>query len=153
MACVCCCYRVLSTSSRGLQSAAVLWFRRGSEVAFQSKEGVRMRVTTKVRNISRSLVAILWLALFASPGIATAAPLPQDDKAAADQAEGKAEKKEQTLPLKPTRKISFTTDEGTWVSRDASPDGKQIVFDLLGDLYPISTSGGEAQRLTSGLPW
>jgi Tol biopolymer transport system component/imidazolonepropionase-like amidohydrolase len=113
-----------------------------------------MRVTTKMEDLGRSMLAVVLLAIFFCASIANAAPAPQDDKAAApDQAEGKAEKKEQTLPLKPTRKISFTTDEGTWVSLDASPDGKQIVFDLLGDLYTVSTSGGEAQRLTSGLPW
>ena len=31
-------------------------------------------------------------------------------------------------------KHSFTTDEGTWMNLDVSPDGKQIVFDLLGDI-------------------
>jgi Tol biopolymer transport system component/imidazolonepropionase-like amidohydrolase len=113
-----------------------------------------MRVTTKAERFGRNLLALVWIAIFLCAGVAAAAPEPQEDKSAApDQAEGKAEKKEQTLPLKPTRKISFTTDEGTWVSLDVSPDSKQIVFDLLGDLYTVSTSGGEAQRLTSGLPW
>src|SRR5580658_8937430 len=47
----------------------------------------------------------------------------------------KDEKKDEKkgLPLKPTRKIEFTTDEGTWLSLDVSPDGKTIVFELLGD--------------------
>ena len=54
------------------------------------------------------------------------------------------------LPLQPTKALKFTTDEGTWLSLDVSPDGKTIVFDLLGDLYTIPIDGGTAKRLTSG---
>ena len=48
------------------------------------------------------------------------------------------------------RHIEFDTDEGTWLSLDLSPDGRTILFDLLGDLYTVSASGGDARRLTSG---
>ena len=41
----------------------------------------------------------------------------------------------ETLPLKTARTHSFTTTKGSWLSLDVSPDGSQIVFDLLGDLY------------------
>lgn len=57
------------------------------------------------------------------------------------------------LPLKSTRHIEFDTTEGTWMSLDLSPDGRTIVFDLLGDLYTLSIDGGDARRLTSGLPF
>jgi Tol biopolymer transport system component len=46
--------------------------------------------------------------------------------------------------------IEFTTDEGTWVSLDVSPDGKTVLFELLGDLYSMPINGGEAKAITSG---
>ena len=64
---------------------------------------------------------------------------------------GEEAKKDQPLPLKPTRNVEFTTDQGTWLSLDVSPDGKTILFELVGDLYTIPFSGGEAHKLTSGL--
>ena len=54
------------------------------------------------------------------------------------------------LPLVPTRPLKFTTDEGTWMSLDVSPDGKTLVFDLVGDLYTLPIAGGTATRITSG---
>ncbi|MDP6033272.1 MAG: amidohydrolase, partial [Candidatus Marinimicrobia bacterium] len=66
-------------------------------------------------------------------------------------AEEKADSLGNNLPLEPTRTISFTTDEGTWMSLDVSPDGKSIIFDLVGDLYSIPFRGGEAKRITSGI--
>src|SRR6185437_6080306 len=53
-------------------------------------------------------------------------------------------------PPSPAKKISFNTNEGTWMSLDVSPDGKTIVFDLLGDIYTVPISGGSATRITSG---
>jgi imidazolonepropionase-like amidohydrolase/Tol biopolymer transport system component len=56
-------------------------------------------------------------------------------------------------PTGPTSKLEIETSEGTWMNLDVSPDGKRIVFDLLGDIYimPIEGSGTTpATRLTSG---
>ncbi len=53
----------------------------------------------------------------------------------------------------PSTTIEFDTDEGTWMSCDVSPDGKQIVFDLLGDIYQMPFAGGRAQLLSGGASW
>jgi Tol biopolymer transport system component len=76
---------------------------------------------------------------------------PQDQKEEKkdDKKDDKKEKK--GLPLKPDRKIEFTTDEGTWLSLDVSPDGKTIVFELLGDIYTLPIEGGEAKRIDGGM--
>ena len=88
--------------------------------------------TVNVARVMRPLGLLLALGLViqGSFGLSGAALRPRDDKSksgAKQQAdEKKDEKKEETLPLKTTRKVSFTTDEGTWMSIDVSPDGKQI---------------------------
>jgi Tol biopolymer transport system component/imidazolonepropionase-like amidohydrolase len=53
-------------------------------------------------------------------------------------------------PRPDARKIEFDVSEGTWMSVDVSPDGKTIVFDLLGDLYTVPIGGGTAHAITSG---
>jgi Tol biopolymer transport system component len=55
-----------------------------------------------------------------------------------------------TLPLKTTRIARFTTDEGSWMSLSLSPDGRTIMFDLLGDLYTVPITGGKATRVMGG---
>ncbi|MBP6694041.1 MAG: PD40 domain-containing protein [Saprospiraceae bacterium] len=52
-----------------------------------------------------------------------------------------------------SKDVQFTATEGTWLNLDVSPDGKTIVFDLLGDIYSMPISGGQATCLRSGLAW
>ncbi len=48
------------------------------------------------------------------------------------------------------RESSITTTEGTWMNLDISPDGQEVVFDLLGDIYLLPISGGDAKILREG---
>jgi imidazolonepropionase-like amidohydrolase/Tol biopolymer transport system component len=54
-------------------------------------------------------------------------------------------------PGGPGKDVSFTVNEGTWMNVDVSPDGKEIVFDLLGDIYIMPFSGGTAKVLRQGM--
>ena len=54
------------------------------------------------------------------------------------------------LPLEPSRTMELTTQRGSWISLDVSPDGSTLVFDLLGDLYTMPISGGTATPLLTG---
>src|ERR1700760_60193 len=58
---------------------------------------------------------------------------------------------QQQLPIKPSRTISFSTTEGSYMDLDVSPDGRTILFDLLGDLYTLPVDGGKATQITRGI--
>ncbi|MEE9167284.1 MAG: amidohydrolase family protein [Candidatus Neomarinimicrobiota bacterium] len=73
--------------------------------------------------------------------------------AQSDSSNAEEEKWDVTVAHGTTSELEFTTDEGTWISCDVSPDGKEIVFDLLGDIYVIPLTGGVAKALTSGPAW
>ena len=95
-------------------------------------------------------------------GSSIAAAWAGSDMAAAAAQEAKQEVKQEAkpeakkwdvaAPTGPTTTLAFDTSEGTWMNLDVSPDGTQVVFDLLGDIYlvPIAGSSSPARRLTSG---
>ncbi len=49
--------------------------------------------------------------------------------------------------------VELSVERGSWMSLDVSPDGRTLVFDLLGDIYTLPIEGGEAKPLRSGLAW
>ena len=53
-------------------------------------------------------------------------------------------------PRPDARTVTFNTREGTWMSVDVSPDGRKVVFDLLGDLYTLPLEGGTATAISRG---
>lgn len=50
-----------------------------------------------------------------------------------------------------TKNFTINTDEGTWMNLDVSPDGKEIVFDILGDIYTMPITGGTAKLISGGI--
>jgi Tol biopolymer transport system component len=124
------------------------------EFTFAEQE---MSMTVKQRSL-RGLAAwfVVWaMALgmaFGGSVVAGAAPKQQatEQGIKKDANDGKKDEKK-GLPLKPDRKIEFTTDEGTWLSLDVSPDGKTIAFELLGDIYTLPIEGGQAKLIDGGM--
>lgn len=55
-----------------------------------------------------------------------------------------------TLPPLGGRVIEYDTREVTWPALDLSPDGRTILFDLLGDVYALPAQGGRAHAVMTG---
>ena len=89
---------------------------------------------------ARALI-VLAIALWAVP------PVSPNSQAAPDQSWSVEN------PGGPTKPLEFTATEGTWISVDVSPDGRNIAFDLLGHIYEMPVGGGDARRLTEGRSW
>lgn len=51
------------------------------------------------------------------------------------------------------RGLSFELTRSTFLNVDVSPDGRAVVFDLLGDLYLMPITGGAATPLLAGPDW
>ena len=64
-----------------------------------------------------------------------------------------AAQQNEKVDLGPLRTIAFETDQGTWMNVDVSPDGRSILFDLLGDIYIVPIAGGDATLLLGGREW
>ncbi len=105
-----------------------------------------------MRSTWSSVVAMLLGVL-----LVVAAPLAAEAKKAKpkqDEAEQKEEQKwDVNAPPGEWSTIKIDTTETTWSDVDVSPDGKTIVFDMLGDIYTVPIAGGEAKALTTSIAW
>ncbi|MBI3981517.1 MAG: PD40 domain-containing protein [Gemmatimonadetes bacterium] len=101
----------------------------------------------QLRSLLTVLAAATAAASAASAAAAAPAGAPQEQGAQARPGAPRAN----PLPLPASRKATFTATKGTWISLDVSPDGRTIVFDLLGDLYTLPIAGGKATRITEGM--
>ena len=80
------------------------------------------------------------------PGQAQRGPAKPGDAAAAPKWDVNA-------PHGPTKTVRFSTDEGTWLDVDVSPNGRQLAFSMMGDIYLLPIGGGTATRISSGPSW
>jgi imidazolonepropionase-like amidohydrolase/Tol biopolymer transport system component len=82
------------------------------------------------------------------------APLPDPATAGEKKEEEKKDEKwDVNNPPGPRTEVAIDVDEGTWMAVEVSPDGREIAFDLLGDIYVLPIAGGEARALTHSIAW
>lgn len=93
-----------------------------------------------------------WKSRFTALSLALLALLAVSATQAADEP-NKTKKWDVNNPPGEKATVNIDTRSGTWMSVDVSPDGQQIVFDLLGDLYLLPIAGGEARPLTHSMAW
>ncbi len=97
---------------------------------------------------TRTTLAILFSLLFTLN--LSAQQAVRDTTAKKDSTKPADTKWDVTAKHAATSDVEFDTDEGTWMAVDVSPDGKQLVFDLLGDIYTMPITGGSATLLAGG---
>ncbi|MEM8987281.1 MAG: amidohydrolase family protein [Pseudomonadota bacterium] len=102
---------------------------------------------TQMRWLDWNASLIKAATTMAALAIAISACAPSPDQEAGADASAGAESDDGG------RILNFTTNEGTWMSLDVSPDGETIVFDMLGDLYLLPVSGGMAEPILQGAAW
>ncbi|MFN8697102.1 MAG: amidohydrolase family protein [Burkholderiales bacterium] len=106
--------------------------------------------------LTRSIAVCLFTVCCAQTSLAqSATDAPSAPKVAAEATAKDAPKKKWDVNNPPGEKgvVKLDTRSGTWMSVDVSPDGKRLVFDLLGDLYLLPIEGGDAKPLTSSMAW
>ena len=109
---------------------------------------------------------VIGVALFLSVGLTTSLKAT-DDSNPTSQPKAKSDKSDEDAdkswsiesPPGPSSEQSIDVTEGTWITVDVSPNGQEIVFDVLGDLYVMPIAGADGtdgrfpQKLTSGMAW
>jgi Tol biopolymer transport system component/imidazolonepropionase-like amidohydrolase len=103
--------------------------------------------------MKRVLLATAAILVLCTPAFAqTPAPdAPKTDTAKTDKAD--KPKWDVRNPPGYTLDLKLDVREGSWMAVDVSPDGKEVVFDLMGDIYVMPITGGEARNIASGISW
>ncbi|MFN4092068.1 MAG: amidohydrolase family protein [Brevundimonas sp.] len=104
-----------------------------------------------------SLTLALWMSAWPVMAQTPPAPAPAQETpapaAASPAAPAEEPKWDVQNPPGPSHDATIDVTSGTWMSLDVSPDGQTIVFDMLGDIYVMPISGGEARAIAQGVAW
>ena len=106
--------------------------------------------------MKKTTIALLSTALIAGLSAQTAAT-PSDDNTTVDTlaetSKYDVENWQVTQPPFKLNEVAISTNETTWSSLDVSPNGKFMIFDMLGDLYKVDIKGGNATPLIQDFAW
>ena len=106
--------------------------------------------------MKKTTIALLSTALIAGLS-AQAAATPSDDNTTVDTlaetSKYDVENWQVTQPPFKLNEVAISTNETTWSSLDVSPNGKFMIFDMLGDLYKVDIKGGNATPLIQDFAW
>ncbi len=95
-------------------------------------------------NAKKSVMAASLSLLLTSPAVFAADNDVKEDKKAQWSV---------NEPMGEFTTANINVNQGTWMNVDLSPDGKTIVFDLLGDIYSMPVTGGTPKALFNDIAW
>ncbi len=103
-------------------------------------------------------LAVCWLAPVPTFASQDDDPAEESADGAPEDGEGEAEEGEEDTwdvndPQGEFETITIDTTETTWSDVDVSPDGSNLIFDMLGDIYTVPIGGGEATAVTNEIAW
>jgi hypothetical protein len=101
-----------------------------------------------MKKLSLSLIASAMLASGIAPTLAEEASAQNKEEKGYD-----VENWDVNNPPYALNEVAISTNETTWSSLDVAPNGKFMVFDMLGDLYKVDIDGGDASPLTQDFAW
>ena len=101
-----------------------------------------------MKKLSLSLIASAMLASGIAPTFAQEAMSQNKEENGYD-----VENWDVNNPPYALNEAAISTTETTWSSLDVAPNGKFMIFDMLGDLYKVDIDGGDASPLTQDFAW
>lgn len=105
---------------------------------------------SKHNTLAASIYCTICFLLLSTTNTSIATPPPPND--IVKQTKNKDDWNVLVPPFQ-LNEITIETDETTWSSLDISPNGKFMVFDMLGDIFLVDAKGGQAKALTQDFAW
>ena len=121
--------------------------RNNNTHSIKTNDIKKLEINT-MKKLSLSLIASAMLASGIAPTFAQEAMSQNKEENGYD-----VENWDVNNPPYALNEAAISTTETTWSSLDVAPNGKFMIFDMLGDLYKVDIDGGDASPLTQDFAW